>query len=234
MKISDNIASEFNEFSKDYTNDMVKCVPYYNALISSFTENLPPDFQPLTILDLGCGNGNVTAQLLPSFPKSEYTLVDASDEMLNLCKSRFKDFKINCVTSYFQAFEFGENQYDFIVAGFSLHHCNSKEKKELFKKIYTALKPNGVFSCSDLMIDKNLMIDKKSTEHTIFLEQWKSFVLNNYTSQEKWEWLMEHYSEFDKPDSFNNQKKWLKKAGFSTFNTIINKTYWLHFQVIKS
>jgi len=88
MKISDNIASEFNEFSKDYTNDMVKCVPYYNALISSFTEILPPDFQPLTILDLGCGNGNVTAQLLPSFPKSEYTLVDASDENQELEATR--------------------------------------------------------------------------------------------------------------------------------------------------
>jgi len=228
MKISDNIASEFNEFSKDYTNDMVKCVPYYIALISSFAKNLPPDFQPLTILDLGCGNGNVTAQLLPSFHKSEYTLVDASDEMLNLCKSRFKDFNINCVTSYFKDFEFGKNRYDFIVAGFSLHHCNSEEKKELFKKIYAALKPNGIFSCSDLMIDK------KSTEHAILLEQWKGFVLSNYPTQEKWEWLMEHYSEFDKPDSFPNQKKWLEQVGFSSFNTIINETYWVHFQVIKS
>jgi hypothetical protein len=44
---------------------------------------------------------------------------------------------------------------------------------------------------------------------------------------------MEHYSEFDKPDSFLNQKKWLEQVGFSTFNTIINETYWVHFQVRK-
>jgi len=128
----------------------------------------------------------------------------------------------------FKDFEFGENQYDFIVAGFSLHHCNSEEKKELFKKIYTALKPNGVFSCSDLMIDK------KSTEHGVLLEQWKGFVLNNYPTQEKWDWLMEHYSEFDKPDSFHNQKKWLEQVGFSNFNTLINESYWVHYQAIKS
>ena len=228
MRISDNIASEFNKFSKDYTNDMVKCVPYYNVLISSFTENLPPYFHPLTILDLGCGNGNVTAQLLPSFPKSEYTLVDASNEMLNICKSRFKDFNINCETSYFKDFEFSENKYDFIVAGFSLHHCNSEEKKELFRKIYTALKPNGVFSCSDLMIDK------KSTEHITLLEYWKQFVLNNYPTTDKWEWLMEHYNVFDKPDALSDQKNWLKKVGFSELNSIINDNYWIHFQAIKS
>jgi len=228
MRISDNIASEFNEFSKDYTNDMVKCVPYYNTLISSFTEHLPPNFELLKILDLGCGNGNVTAQLLSVFPNAQYTLVDASEEMLNLCKVRFKDYHIHCVASYFQDFEFNKNAYDFIVAGFSLHHCNSEDKKELFKKIYAALKPNGIFSCSDLMIDK------KSEQHSALLEQWKTFVLNNYPNQEKWEWLMEHYSEFDKPDSFPDQKKWLKQVGFSELNSFINDNYWIHFQARKS
>ena len=228
MKIRDNIASEFNEFSKDYTNDMVKCVPYYNALISSFTENLPSSFQPISILDLGCGNGNVTSYILRKYPKSAYTLVDASQEMLNLCKTRFKDFNIKYVASYFQDFDFGEHQYDFIAAGFSLHHCKSDDKKMLFEKIYKALKPHGVFSCSDLMINK------KSPEHVALLEQWQTFVLNNYDSSEKWEWLMEHYNEFDNPDSYDDQKKWLEHVGFKKLNTITNEIYWVHYHVIKS
>lgn len=227
MKISDNIASEFNEFSKDHTNDMVKCVPYYNALISSFTENLPSVFQPISILDLGCGNGNVTSCLIKRHPKSQYTLIDASQEMLNLCKTRFKNFNVKYVASYFQDFDFGEHKYDFIAAGFSLHHCNSGDKKILFEKIYNALKPNGIFSCSDLMINK------KSPEHVTLLEQWQHFVLNNYPTNEKWEWLMEHYNEFDNPDSFDNQKIWLENAGFKEFNTFINDAYWIHYQAIK-
>ena len=154
MKIKENIVLEFNDFSKNYTNDMIGCVPHYLQLISSFIKYLPKNFNPQSILDLGCGNGNVTAQLLSVFPNAQYTLVDASEEMLNLCKVRFKDYHIHCVASYFQDFEFNKNAYDFIVAGFSLHHCNSEDKKELFKKIYAALKPNGIFSCSDLMIDK--------------------------------------------------------------------------------
>lgn len=227
MKISDNIASEFDEFSKDYTNDMIKCVPHYSSLISSFTESLPTNFNPKSILDLGCGNGNVTSQVIARFPDSEYTLIDASEEMLNICRNRFEGYNINYVISYFQNFNFGDHQFDFIVAGFSLHHCISEDKKNLFLKIYKSLTQSGVFSCSDLMINRS------SSSHTNLIEYWKSFVLKNYPTGEKWEWLMEHYKEFDNPDSLADQKFWLENAGFKEFNTFINDTYWIHYQAIK-
>lgn len=227
MKINDNIASEFDEFSKNYTNDMIKCVPHYSSLISSFTERLPANFSPKSILDLGCGNGNVTSQILEKFPNAQYTLIDASDEMLNICKNRFEEYNVNYVTSYFQDFDFDKNKFDFIVAGFSLHHCISMDKKDLFTKIYKSLNQDGVFSCSDLMINK------ANSGHTDLLEKWKQFVLNNYSTSEKWEWLMEHYNEFDNPDSLIDQKKWLENAGFNEFNTFINDMYWIHFQAVK-
>ena len=227
MKISDSIASEFDEFSKDYTNDMIKCVPFYSALISNFTENLPINFNPKFILDLGCGNGNVTAQVLEKFPNAQYTLIDASEEMLNICKNRFEGYNIDYVASYFQDFDFGEHQYNFIVAGFSLHHCISEDKRNLFTKIYKSLKQGGIFSCSDLMIDRS------SPSHAGLIAYWKTFVLSNYPTLEKWEWLMEHYNEFDNPDSFFNQKNWLENAGFKEFNTFINDAYWIHYQALK-
>ncbi len=46
MKIGKNIALEFNDFSKNYTNDMVGCVPNYLQLISSFVKYLPDNFNP--------------------------------------------------------------------------------------------------------------------------------------------------------------------------------------------
>ncbi|OUR92616.1 methyltransferase type 12 [Flavobacteriales bacterium 34_180_T64] len=227
MKIKDNIATEFDEFSKDYTNDMIRCVPYYAELISSFTEYLPSKFNPKTILDLGCGNGNVTNSVLKKFPQSQYILLDASQEMLNLCQKRFKNPSIEYIASYFQDYEFKKNAYDFIIAGFSMHHCGSEEKKNIFKKIYRALKPGGIFSCSDLMINRN------NSYHPALIERWKTFVLSNYKDHSKWEWLMEHYNEFDKPDGFKDQLIWLKEVGFKRFNNIAIDTYWMHFQAFK-
>lgn len=227
MKLGENIASEFNEFAKDYTNDMIRCVPHYEKLISSFTEYLPEGFSPSSILELGSGNGNVTAALLQHFPKANYTLVDASKEMIDLCKLRFKDFSMSYSNSYFNEFDFNKNQYDLVVAGFSLHHCNEEEKQVIFKNIYASLKPNGIFSCSDLMISK------KSPEHSGLLKKWEAFVLNNYPNREKWEWLMEHYNTFDQPTNYNTQIDWLKKVGFSKVHTPFREEYWTYLQAIK-
>lgn len=227
MEIGKNIASEFNEFAKDYTNDMIRCVPFYSKLISSFINYLPKKHTPKTILDLGCGNGNVTAMLAQNFPSTHYTLVDASKEMIDLCKLRFKDYNCTYANVYFKDFDFKKNHYDLIVAGFSLHHCNEEEKQLFFKKIHASLKINGIFSCSDLMISKN------NPNHANLLNTWKKFVLNNYPNNEKWEWLMEHYNTFDKPTNYQTQMDWLQDIGFSKVHTPFRNEYWTHIQAIK-
>ena len=227
MRIKDNISDEFGEFSKNYTNDMIGCVPYYLELIESFVESLPKNFQPKTILDLGCGNGNITARLLELFPNAGYVLLDASPQMLALCNERFKNKNSTYIESYFQNYTFKENYFDLIVAGFSLHHCNSKEKENLFRSIFKSLKKGGLFSFSDLMISKT------HVKHPEFLKTWKVFVDTNFPDGKKWKWLKEHYDEFDKPDDFDKQLKWLRKAGFMTIETRINKNDWKHIQAIK-
>lgn len=227
MRIGANIVSEFDEFSVNYTEDMTKCVPYYQKLLSLFTENLPTDFKPTRVLDLGCGNGNVTAQLIQSFPNAQYELLDASNQMINLCKNRFKGYYTDYHTTFFNDFPFSENTYDMVVAGFSIHHCDPSEKQELFQKIYDSLKPKGLLCFTDLMIDRN------AEEHTPFLEEWKAFVLKNYPNSDKWEWLMEHYAKFDKPDPFDKQIIWLQNAGFTKIEPFVNDNYWVYIRAFK-
>ena len=227
MKIKDNIASEFDAFSENYTNDMIGCVPHYLKLMSSITENLPHNFKPAHILDLGCGNGNVTSKLLTRFPDANYTLLDASQEMLNLCQQQFRDASVEYVASYFKDYDFKTAHFDLIVAGFSLHHCDSDEKKELFKKVYLSLKNGGIISVTDLMISKD------NPKHKKLLKKWRSFVNSNFPDGEKWKWLLEHYNEFDKPDNYKDQIEWLKDAGFRNVKITTQEGYWIHLQVVK-
>lgn len=227
MNIQDNIANEFNEFSKNYTSDMIGCVPYYLELVSCFTKNLPNEFYPQYILDLGCGNGNISEGILQKFPNAICTMVDASQEMIELCQKKFENYSVECVESYFQDFLFTEEKYDLVLAGFSLHHCDSKEKKALFKKIYASLKKKGTFACSDLMICKN------NPEHSNLNERWKSFVHETFPDGKKWKWLMEHYNEFDKPDDLKDQLKWLEQTGFINIDVINYENYWAHFRAKK-
>ena len=227
MRIQEDIASEFNEFSANYTRDMIACVPYYLELISSFTTDLPISFDPKNILDLGCGNGNTTAEIIERFPNAEYELVDASQKMIDLCEYRFRDYKVRYLTSYFEDFTFTEDRYDMATAGFSLHHCDSEEKKTLFQSIRKSLKPGGIFAMSDLMISK------KSDQHPQLLEDWKTFVMKSFPNTEKWKWLMEHYAEFDKPDNYDDQIEWLKEAGFSKVEIVFQEDYWIHIRATK-
>ena len=207
---------------------MIGCVPYYLELLSHFTSSLPDEFNPKNILDLGCGNGVVTSKIIPKFPNASYILLDASQEMLNLCKEQFKKYHVEYIESYFQDFTFKENHLDLIVAGFSLHHCDSKEKKVLFKKIFTSLKSGGIFLCSDLMIHKS------HPQHAVLKDKWRNFVYKTFPSGDKWKWLMEHYNQFDKPDNLQDQLQWLEKNGFNTVNVKVYENYWVHFKAIKN
>jgi tRNA (cmo5U34)-methyltransferase len=227
MKIGETIAIEFNDFSKNYTNDMIGCVPHYLSLISSFTKYFPDNFNPKSILDLGSGNGNVTAQLIPSFPNATFTLVDASAEMINLCRSQFKDYDFIYDNKYFKDFLFKEKSYDLIAAGFSLHHCDENEKQSIFKNINTSLKKGGIFSYSDLMISKT------NPDHPMLLEQWKEFVNTNFSDEKKWIWLMEHYEFFDKPTDYLVQIEWMRNAGFTNIQILFREDYWIHLQAVK-
>ncbi len=228
MSIKDNIADEFDAFSANYTQDMIGCVPYYSKLMSHFIDAFPDGFKPSHILDLGCGNGNATATIIQQFPRANYALLDASKEMLHLCKQRFTNYSVRYINSYFQDFEFKKNHFDIVIAGFSLHHCNSHEKQVLFKKIYESLTLGGLFTCSDLMIHKS------NPDHSDLKKNWQHFVHRTFPNGEKWKWLMEHYHEFDKPDNLNDQIAWLEAINFERVDVKVYENYWGHFRAIKN
>ena len=227
MKLQDNIASEFDEFSKNYTSDMQGCVPHYDSLLGCFAEGYPIETDATNILDFGCGNGNVTEQLLKAFPKANYHLLDASNEMLVICKKRFHKNIIQLIKSYFQEYAFPNDFFEIIAAGFSLHHCTTAEKATLFEQCYKALKSGGILAISDLMIQKS------SAAHSKLIAEWGALVNRNFPDGEKWKWIMEHYDEYDKPDSLEQHLEGLKAAGFIDFNIVIKDQYWVHLKAKK-
>ena len=226
-KVQPNIALEFDEFSGDYTRDMINCVPHYEQLMHTLVEALPENFLPLKILDMGCGNGNVTAITLKTFPNAKYHLIDASSEMIRICQSRFQDVDIDFWEGYFENFQYDHKPYDFVTASFSFHHIDSEEKQKVFQEIYNALNPGGILAMSDLMISKS------SESHSDLIEEWSEFIMSNNEDEEKLKWIMEHYEAFDKPDHYEDQISWLKDAGFSKVKIAWREGFWVSLQAKK-
>jgi len=176
-----NLAKEFDELSDNYTSDIKRWVPYYREMIEAIGSNLPVGFNPRRILDLGCGNGNVTALLHKRFPKATFTLLDASSEMIKACQERFSGYSFSFRLGYFQDAQLEENTFDLVVAGLSLHHLTGEEKKQLFLKVFRCLSPGGCFSTSDLMIEK-----QDEPFHSTHLKSWESMAKENGTTSEEW------------------------------------------------
>ena len=206
-----NVATEFDKISKTYTADISRWVPNYKKMISGVVSYLPSDFFPHRILDLGCGNGNVTALLIQQFPHAEVVIVDASANMLEECQQRFQHYPdIRYQQAYFQELELPKETFDLVVSGIALHHLNAQEKSAFFPKVLEWLRPGGCFSFCDLMIDK-----EDEPFHSEHLALWEQQAKENGTSDEEWQWLMDHYNQYDHPSGVENQIRWLQEAGFS-------------------
>ena len=219
----------FDGISEGYTGKISRWVPDYFELIAGIPNNLPEHFRARNILDLGCGDGNVTALLLKKFPEANFTLVDASSEMIASSRNRFSvNPNINFVKGFFQEVDFEENNFDLIVAGLSLHHLKGTEKAPLFKAIARWLTSEGYFSVSDFFIDKD-----DEPRHSEAIEDWKTRSAAQGTTPEDWDWVMDHYEKYDNPDGFEKQFLWLSEAGLGQISTPWKRGCWANVLVQK-
>lgn len=108
--------------------------PYLKAL----------DIKPADdVLDIGCGNGAFSVEILERFPMNALLGIDASENMLALAEKAFKPYpyasvqKADVITMQF------ETEFDWIVSFWCLQWVNCIEVA--FKNIDKALKSGGQF-----------------------------------------------------------------------------------------
>ncbi|MDA0746316.1 MAG: class I SAM-dependent methyltransferase [bacterium] len=102
-------------------------------------------------LDLGCGDGILSAALLERFPGASGVLVDHSRPMLEAAQRRFAERggRVEIVEGdlsrkgWLTGLEDGG--FDAVVSGFCIHHLTDRRKQALYKEVFGLLKPGGMF-----------------------------------------------------------------------------------------
>ncbi|TKJ21357.1 MAG: hypothetical protein CEE42_13935 [Promethearchaeota archaeon Loki_b31] len=114
------------------------------------------DFNPKgTLVDIGCGSGNLIIQIAESFPDLNLIGIDISSEILEFAKKLALDrnlgkrieFKIGNV----EKLPFSDESIDFIISTLSLHHWVNPVK--VFNEIHRVLKRDGTLLIFDFRRD---------------------------------------------------------------------------------
>jgi len=154
------------------------------------------------ILDVGCGDGKVTAELAHAVPHGSAVGVDASAEMVAYAKKQFPPSKIsNLKFEVSDAREIGEGDaasgFDLVFSNAAMHWVDDHEK--FLRGASTVLKPDGrlIVSCGG-----------KGNAHDVFLAL-------------RPEMRLKHWREFFRGMpmpyffySLGDYENWLPKFGF--------------------
>lgn len=164
------------------------------------------------VMDLGCGGGNYAVKVTSLLPDVDCTLIDLSANMLETAKQRVQENIKGSVTAIqgdYRDIDLGENFYDVITAGTTLHHLRGEEEWELvFGEIYRALKPGGTFWINDIVISETDEINR------MMLDGWLS-MLQKQISPDEIEMYMNRYESEDTPRTLSYQLDLMKKVGFT-------------------
>ena len=146
-------------FSRDFRDSADEFILERARLIRtavSYYEFFIKDGKTKRVLDLGCGDGIITDELIGKDPNIEAVLVDASTDMLTAAKERFKgNEKIEFIESSFEGIlEDGKvtGEFDFVVSSLAIHHLVMEKKAALFDYIFGLLRPGGAFVIIDVML----------------------------------------------------------------------------------
>lgn len=106
-------------------------------------------------LDLGAGDGALSAALLARFPQAEPVLVDFSPPMLAAARERLEPLaarpvliEADLATPVWRetVAVAAQAPFDAIVSGLAIHHLEDERKRALYGELYDLLAPGGAFA----------------------------------------------------------------------------------------
>jgi tRNA (cmo5U34)-methyltransferase len=173
--------------------------------------------EPVSLLDLGCGAGNLTLKVLQKMPGLECHLVDLSQPMLERARQRVGQETAARIATYQQdmrTLTFPDNVFDLIVAGAVLHHLrDDSDWEDFFGKLHLWLKPSGALFVADLVAFDHPGVQKVMWER--YGEYLKSLRDEEYRDQ-----VFAYIDAEDSPRSLTYQLELLRQNGFTTFDVL--------------
>ncbi len=126
-----------------------------------------------SILDIGCGNGKISAKLAKMAEKGQVLGIDKSKEMISFARENFpKDHHANLIFKIRDAQKLlFKGKFDMIFSSFALQWIENKNL--FFQKAYRALKKDGKLA---MIVPTGVSPELEQAVHTlIMLPKWREY-----------------------------------------------------------
>lgn len=171
------------------------------------------------VIELGCGEGDLTQHLLRVMPNLELEVLDVSSEMISLAKKKLESHGSRVKYIEGDAYNYlnsaGTEKYDLIVSAWTIHNFPWKDKEKIFGQIFASLKMGGAL----LMMDK-VYVDSEIDAKLSYDAQINRYKKLNHLVRED---MLAHEVQDYSPEykmSETHTKEVLESAGFKNFKII--------------
>jgi tRNA (cmo5U34)-methyltransferase len=213
----------FASMVESYDSLIRRAVPRYDEMVARLLEYVPPYAQSL--VELGCGTGNLSLQLLSKFPRSALTFVDASPEMIALTRSRVDQAmpsngqSVGFLVQRFEELDFPDRPVDVVVSSISLHHV--EDKARLYARVRSLLNSGGRFCFADQIRGE------PESNHRLNWERWLDFCRERgHCAPDEIESLLQHAAAHDHYTTLTEHIALLSETGFSEIDCVWRNGMW--------
>lgn len=204
---SHSVRSHLRLEIENYDDTIRKFIPGYEAGLKCAAE-MVASIHPDLVLDLGAGTGALSEAVLNHQTVGSLQAIDLDLEMLEKARARLRKFASR-VTFSVRSFLEPLPECDAVTASLALHHVPTLEaKRELYKRIFRALRPGGVMANADVTMSAD------NEERQATYERWADHLVACGIERAR---AFEHFAEWQEEDTYfplEAELEIMREAGF--------------------